>query len=73
MDVVVGKTYRHFKGKTVTVICIAKDSEDLSLKVVYKHNDSDDYWVRDYDMFSSKVDKDKYPDVLQEYRFEQID
>ena len=30
-------------------------------------------WVRPYDMFISKVDKDKYPDVLQEYRFELID
>ena len=30
-------------------------------------------WVRPYDMFVSKVDKEKYPDVLQEYRFELID
>lgn len=73
MKVEVGKKYRHFKGKIVTVICIAKDSEDLTLKVVYKHDNDDDYWVRDYDMFTSKVDKEKYPDVLQEYRFQEID
>jgi hypothetical protein len=28
--------------------------------------------VRPYDMFISKVDKEKYPDVKQEYRFEEI-
>ena len=27
-------------------------------------------YIRPYDMFLSKVDKNKYPDVQQEYRFE---
>lgn len=27
-------------------------------------------WVRPYDMFIEKVDKMKYPNVKQEYRFE---
>ena len=73
MQVEVGKQYRHFKGGIVTVLYIAKDSEDLSLKVVYKHEDTSDIWVREYEMFISKVDKDKYPNVIQEYRFEKID
>ena len=73
MNIEVGHKYRHFKGCNVTVLYIAKDSEDLSLKVVYKPDDTDDIWVRDYDMFISKVDKQKYPDVKQEYRFEKID
>lgn len=70
MDVVVGQKYKHFKGMIVEVIAIAKDSEDLSLKVVYKHVDNDDIWVRPLSEFVSKVDKVKYPDIKQEYRFE---
>ena len=27
-------------------------------------------YVRPYDLFVSKVDKNKYPDINQEYRFE---
>lgn len=76
--VTVGKTYRHFKGKDYKVLCIAKDSdsdpEDLKEVVVYealygRHI----VWVRGYDEFLAPVDKEKYPDVTQEYRFEQID
>ena len=65
-----GKTYRHFKGDLVKVLYIALDSETLEKKVVYEHNDK--IWVRDYEMFISKVDKQKYKDVLQEYRFEEV-
>lgn len=65
-----GKTYRHFKGDLVKVLYIALDSETLDKKVVYEHNDK--IWVRDYEMFISKVDKQKYKDVLQEYRFEEV-
>lgn len=67
-------TYRHFKGSIMKVIAIAKDSEDLSLKVIYHHLDQpDELWVRDYEEFLSEVDKNKYSDVLQKYRFEEID
>lgn len=67
----VGKKYRHFKGKIVEVIALAKDSEDLKDVVVYKHDNQ--VWVRDYDMFISLVDKKKYPLVTQKYRFEEVD
>ena len=79
MEVIVGKTYKHFKNKLYEVIAIAYDSETNNDEnprklVVYKALYGDGkIWVRDYEMFSSKVDKDKYPDVLQEYRFELID
>ncbi len=71
MKVEVGRKYKHFKGTIYTVIAIAKNSETLEDMVVYKHDDK--IWVRPYDMFVSKVDKNKYPDVKQDYRFELID
>ena len=79
MEVEVGSKYRHFKNKEYEVIAIAYDSEsnndeELRKMVVYKALYGDGkIWVRDYDMFTSKVDKEKYPDVTQEYRFEKID
>ena len=75
----VGKKYRHFKDKLYEVIAIAYDSESnndevLRKMVVYKALYGDGkIWVRDYEMFASKVDKEKYPDVEQEYRFEEVE
>ena len=67
----IGQKYKHFKGDICEVLNIAYDSEDLSKKVIYKHKDK--VWVRDYDMFNSLVDKEKYPNVNQKYRFEEVD
>jgi len=78
-EIKVGKKYRHFKNKMYEVLCIAYDSETNNDEnprklVVYKALYGDNQiWVRDYDMFASLVDKEKYPDVLQEYRFEEVD
>ena len=72
-EVQVGHVYRHFKGTLYKVICICKDSEDLSLKVVYEDEFSKKIWVRDKEAFLSLVDKDKYPNANQKYRFELVD
>lgn len=69
----IGKKYKHFKGQFMEVINIAKHSETLDKMVIYKHLDTDEIWARPYDMFNSKVDKEKYPNVNQEYRFEEVD
>ena len=69
-EIKIGKKYRHFKGDIVKVLYIAKDSETLNKLVVYEHNN--EIWVRSLGMFLSKVDKEKYPDVNQEYRFEEV-
>lgn len=75
----VGKKYKHFKGHVYTVIAIGYDSEkynednpEESLVVVYQNVESKEVWVRPYEMFNSLVDKDKYPEVKQKYRFEEI-
>lgn len=67
-EIKVGQTYRHFKGMIVEVVGIAKHSETLEKYVVYK--ESDNLWIRPYDMFNSLVDKQKYPNIKQTYRFE---
>ena len=75
----IGNMYRHFKGHLYTVIAIGYDSEKYdekdpskSLVVVYQNVDSKEVWVRPYEMFNSLVDKEKYPDVKQKYRFQEI-
>lgn len=69
-EITKGKKYRHFKGDIITVICLAKDSETLKEQVVYEHNNQ--IWVRDKEMFLSRVDKEKYPNIKLTYRFEEI-
>lgn len=63
--------YRHFKGNIITILEIAKHTETLEEMVVYEHDG--DVWVRPMSMFLEKVDKEKYPDVEQEYRFIKIE
>lgn len=67
-----GKFYRHFKGGLYQVLYIALDVTGDNNKpvVVYKKADEASIYVRDYEEFSSPVDKHKYPDVKQYYRFE---
>ena len=71
MEVKVKGIYRHFKGDYYLVEDIAIDSETSKKLVVYRALYGDvGLYVRPYDMFLEKVDKIKYPDIKQEYRFE---
>ena len=79
-DVKINGIYRHFKGDVYRVLCIAKDAENDNLQdmVIYKdvekENNGDSLiWVRPKNLFCSEVDKIKYPNVKQKYRFELID
>lgn len=65
--------YRHFKGTIHKVLMIAKDSETLEELVIYTHEDTGEVWARRKDMFLSEVDRKKYPDVEQKYRFEEVE
>ena len=66
----INKIYKHFKGHKYKVIGIGKDSETLEEKVIYQNIETDEIWIRNKKEFLSLVDKNKYPNVTQKYRFE---
>ena len=67
----INRVYKHFKGNKYLVQDIALNSETLEKYVVYRalYGESS-LWVREKEMFLSKVDKEKYPNIEQKYRFE---
>ena len=65
-----GQVYRHFKGNIYRVIAVADHSETGERLVIYKRDDTEEKaYARPLDMFLSEVDKKKYPDVRDKYRF----
>ena len=71
MEVIKNRIYKHFKGDYYLVLDIVTNSETLEEMVLYQslYGDGKKY-VRPKEIFLSKVDKEKYPNVNQEYRFE---
>ena len=68
-----GEIYRHFKGNLYEIVIIARDSDTLEEKVVYKSVETDSAYVRSLSMFMEPVNRDKYPNVEQTYRFELVE
>jgi len=69
----VGGRYRHFKGGIYVVSDIAIDCETLGLVVIYKDFENPLLtWARSLNQFTSEVDREKYPDIKQKLRFEQL-
>lgn len=67
------RIYRHFKGDHYLVEDVATDSETGQPVVIYRKLYGDGgLWVRPLDMFLSRVDREKYPDCAQEFRFELV-
>ena len=70
-EIRIGRIYRHYKGDYYIVEGNANDSETSAPFVIYRKLYGDGgLWIRPLEMFLSKVDKEKYPDAAQEYRFE---
>ena len=72
LEIKAGDKFRHFKGTVYTVIALAKHTESEEELVIYRDGQGNT-WARPIEMFSSLVDKEKYPQATQKYRFEKIE
>ena len=68
------RVYRHFKGDCYLVEDVARHSETGEEYVVYRKLYGDgSLWIRPKAMFLEPVDREKYPDCQQNYRFELLE
>lgn len=68
------RVYRHFKGDLYLLEDVARHSETDEEYVIYRKLYGDcSLWIRPKKMFLSPVDREKYPDCEQEYRFQLIE
>ena len=69
-----GCTVKHFKGGLYRIDGTSLNTETNETMVIYTSLEPPyDTYARPVDMFCSEVDRDKYPDMEQKYRFELVD
>ena len=68
------RVYRHFKGDYYLTEDVARSSETGEEFVLYRKLYGDGgQWLRPLSMFLEEVDREKYPDAMQRYRFQLMD
>ena len=71
-----GQRYKHFKKGNVYIVVIpcVYDTDEMREYVIYCGGDNKRrMWARPVTEFMSEVDRNKYPQATQQYRFELIE